>query len=68
MQTDDQKKIERWEQYRDEMNRCEKEMVKIALSFIELGAYSNASELLGRAAAADFMRGRMPKLFMERES
>jgi len=56
----DAEKLERWEQYRLEMENFEKQSAKLAKNFLELGAYRSASECAIHAEGAKFMCGRMP--------
>lgn len=53
--------LKMWEQYRAEMENYEDQMVKYAKSLAELKAYREAANCLGKASAASYMRGRMPR-------
>jgi hypothetical protein len=59
----DKEKLERWEQYRAEMERFQGQMAKLAQNFLELQAYDDAARCAGNAAAARFICGRMPHNF-----
>ncbi|MCK4843057.1 MAG: hypothetical protein KAT04_14445 [Methylococcales bacterium] len=56
------KSIERWEDYRLEMENFEHRMAETAKSFLELGAYSSAAECAIKADGMKFILGRMPSL------
>ncbi len=59
----DKEKLERWERFRTEMENFENQMAKLALNFLELGAYKDAANCAIKADAATFVCGRMPSKF-----
>lgn len=50
----------RWENYRDEMQKMEGRMAKLARSFLDLGAYEDAAKCATKAEGMRFVLGRMP--------
>lgn len=52
--------LQRWEQYRAEMQDMESRFAKLAASFLELGAYEDAAKCAIKAEGMRFVLGRMP--------
>lgn len=55
-----QAKLDRWEAYREEMQRMEQRLAKLAANFLELGAYADAAKCAAKAEGIQFIAGRMP--------
>lgn len=50
----------RWDSYRDEMQRMEERMAKLARNFLDLGAYEDAAKCALKAEGMRWVVGRMP--------
>lgn len=56
----DEKRLDRWEDYRLEMENFERRNAELAKNFLKLGAYESAAKCAIHAEGARFMCGRMP--------
>lgn len=52
--------LQRWENYRAEMQHMERQSAKLARNFLELGAYEDAAKCAIKAEGMRFVLGRMP--------
>ena len=61
MAMEDIEKLKQWELFRAEMQNNKDKFKKLAVSFLELGAFEDAAKCAIKADGIDFMLKRMPK-------